>query len=261
LARAAKGVLLPQPLHVVCVTEPLDVSPRRRPSAALFESNSGSNLLINTPLQPRQVLREDNAAPSKDITKSAPQQQTLLSLWTANPLRHRPQRGRREEEERGEGGHLRVRRGLHRGAPSIARGAVERVSGAHLMSTSRPAEQSARCPTSRSPPATQDQQPKTPSKEIAGQTRPATTSEARVNNTEQASAIITSARLPPKARRTPRVRQPIRRKLSPERAPLHQEDALRSRPRATKMQRQASPASTLPSSIVATRREASDAPT
>ena len=57
--------------------EPPGVSPRRL-SAALFESNSGSNLLINTPLQPRQVLREDNAAPSKDITKSAPQQQTLL---------------------------------------------------------------------------------------------------------------------------------------------------------------------------------------
>ena len=186
--------------------EPPGVSPRRL-SAALFESNSGSNLLINTPLQPRQVLREDNAAPSKDITKSAPQQQTLLSLWTANPLRHRPQRGRREEEERGEGGQLRVRRGLHRGAPSIARGAVERVSGAHLMSTSRPAEQLARYPTSRSPPATQDQQPKTPSKESAGRTRPATTTEARVNM-EQASAINTSARLPPKARRTPRGRQP-----------------------------------------------------
>jgi len=152
-----------------------------------------------------------------------------------------------------------VRRGPQRSAPSIVRGAVERASSAHLMSTSRPAEQSARCPTSRSPPATQDQQPKTPSKESAGQTRTATTSEARVN-TEQASAIITSARLPPKARRTPRGRQPIRRKLSPERAPLHQEDILRSRLRATKMQRQASPASTLPSSIAATRRE-SDVPT
>ena len=153
-----------------------------------------------------------------------------------------------------------MRRGLHRGAPFIARGAVERASGAHLMSTSRPAEQSARCPTSRSPPATQDQQPKTPSKELAGQTRPATTSAARVN-TEQASAINTSARLPPKARRTPRGRQPIRRKPSPERTPLHQEDALRPRPRATKMQRQVPPASTLLSSIVATRREASNAPT
>ena len=239
--------------------EPPGVSPRRL-SAALFESNSGSNLLINTPLQSRQVLREDNAAPSKDITKSAPQQQTILSLWTANPLRHRPERGRREEEERGEGGYQRMRRGLHRGAPFIARGAVERASGAHLMSTSRPAEQSARCPTSRSPPATQDQQPKTPSQESTGQPRPATTIEAHVN-TEYASAINKSARLPPKARRTPRGRQPIRRKLSPERAPLHQEDILRSRLRATKMQRQASPASTLPSSIVATRREASDAPT
>ena len=122
------------------------------------------------------------------------------------------------------------------------------------MSTFRPAEQSARYPTSRSPPATQDQQPKTPSQKSTGQTRPATTIEARVN-TEQASAINTSARLPPKARRTPRGRQPIRRKQSPERAPLHQEDALRSRPRATKMQRQASPASTLPSSIAQQQHE------
>ena len=96
-----------------------------------------------------------------------------------------------------------MRRGLHRDAPSIASGAVKRVSGAHLMSTSRPAEQSARYPTSRSPPATQDQQPKTPSKESAGQTRPATTSEASVN-TEYTSAINTPARLPPKARRTAR---------------------------------------------------------
>ena len=153
--------------------EPTGVSPRR-PSAALFESNSGSNLLTSTLIHPRHVPREDKATPSKSTTKKStrqqtlqttkgsPRQQTLLSLWTAYPTRHNQHRGRREEEERGEGGQLRERRGLHRSAPSIARGAVERTSGAHLMSTSRPAEQSARYPTSRSPPATQDQETRLP---------------------------------------------------------------------------------------------------
>ena len=249
--------------------EPTGVSPRR-PSAALFESNSGSNLFSSTPIHPRHVPREDKAAPSKSTTKnstrqqtlqttkSSPRQQTLLSLWTAYPTRHNQHRGRREEEERGEGGQLRVRRGLHRSAPFIARGAVERTSGAHLRGGSSPAEQSARQPTSRRPAATQDQQPKNPSKGSTGHTRSATPTEARAN-TEHASEINTSARLPPKARRTPRGRQPIKRKPSPERATL--QNALRSTPRAATLQRQAAPAATPPRRTQATRREASDAPT
>jgi len=250
-------------------TKPTGVGPRR-PSVTLVGPNSVTKLLTSTPVHPRHVPREDKAAPAKSTTKNSPRQQTLqntkgsprqqtlLTLWTADPRRHNQHRGRREEEERGEGGQLRVRRGLPRSAPSIARGAVDRTSGAHLRGASRPTEQSAGHPTSRRPTATQDQQPKNPSKGSTGQERPAATPEAYAN-TEPAIESNTSARLPPKARRTPRGRQPIKRKQSPERATL--QEALRSTPRAATLHRQAAPVATLPRSTQATRSEASDAPT
>jgi hypothetical protein len=56
-------------------------------------------------------------------------------------------------------------------------------------------------------PATQDPQLNNPSQKLIGQAK-----------TEHASATSTSTRLPPKARSTPKGRQPIKRKPSPERA-------------------------------------------
>ena len=79
---------------------------------------------------------------------------------------------------------------------------------------------------------------------------------------KQATKTTTATKSVPataKARRTPRERQPTKRKPTPERATL--QDALRSTPRATTLQRQAAPAATPPSSTQATRLESSDAPT